>query len=65
VNRYTYCQGFKSHEHAQAYADSLPDEARAKVVPYRDRQVSAWGSPFDTVRDLYSVDVCRNYVETR
>jgi hypothetical protein len=55
MNRYQLIRGFTSHSDAQAYADALPAEARAKVVPYR----------VDRDRHAFAVDVSRSYTGGR
>lgn len=51
MDRYQLIRGFSSDAEAREYADRLPPEARAKVVPYRADK-DCW---------KFAVDVRRTY----
>lgn len=55
MNRFQLIAGFLTRGAAQEYADSLPPEAKAEVVPYN----LPW------CRFAFAVDVSRDYVGGR
>jgi len=55
MDRYTIIKGFDKYEDAKDYADRMPREAIAKVVPYR-----VAGDHY-----LFAVDVHRSYTGGR
>ena len=62
MNRYQLIRGFDTHDAAQDYANRLPSEAQAKVVPYRD---PSRRPPGTKPVYLFAIDVHRDYVGGR
>lgn len=55
MNRYQLIRGFDTYESAKAYAERLPEHAKAKVVPYSVGRGA----------HAFAVDVHRDYVGGR
>ena len=55
MNRYQLIRGFATYDSAKAYAEGLPEHAKAKIVPYNTGRGA----------HAFAVDVHRDYVGGR